>query len=572
MNRNVIIGIVLAIVALGGGGYLYWDDIVNVIPEDYRSYIPGYVAPAPPVVQATDTAAAAGPTVEEYREKVAAIFDAVAQHEGLWLYGDTAWGYSTTLKTLAITYPENSGQKNINVSGKMIWTRIDDWSMWNWRVDLEGNPYGEVNATNSEGTQLRDVGGSKNYEGSPVCERLWYELSNPLWLLPVTNFDLPLSLVEEGEEGTVRLVFANDEAPGQGFYAVRSMTMEVRSEEDNYELVSYTLKLFVDGKIRTHSIRWEKAGDNYILTTDQGRMEVESRTSEGMVLACAGTNPTRYTFAYGEHGFAGVSIALTREDVTYEAELSDVEPLIDPPGEKFLLGAEYKEPDEASVWAQEKMGWRNPGDVAAPTEDSEDENDTGTASPTEVSSSETEDGTDAGRTAQAVNAQEEGDEEEQPAETAQAARPAPAPASAEAEEEEEEEEAPAPAPAPRPAPQPAPRPQPAAQPARQATTATAAAPATGGTAVARPAAPAPYTQAVTAYRGGNLRLAEQKLQQTLRQSPNHAGANYLLGYIYYTRGNYSAAHTYLSRTWRQTRDRQLAAQAQQLLHRMGYPY
>lgn len=573
MNKNIIYGIVLAIVVLGGGGYLYWDDIVNLIPEEYRSYIPGYVAPAPPPVADTAPVTPAEPTVEEYQEKVGDILGAIAENEAAYLFGGTALGYEATIAKLQVTYPADRGVKNIDATGKMLWARADDWSGIDWRLELKGEPVGEMIATSAGGGQLQDVAGSRSHSGPRVIKRLWYEAASPLWLVPVSTMGLKLQKVERGEEeGVVTLTFTPEARPDNGFCEVRSVAITVRGEE--YELVNYTLKMYVDGKIVTHSTDWKREENGYSISIDNGALALKGeRTPEQMVLACEGENPATYTFTYSDSVVSGISVDLKRDGVAYAIELTDIKRITEPlTEERLAVGEAFKDPAGAPEWAAAKLGWKIPAEVPAP----EDEWDGPVAE--EGGDSPAAEGEGAGEESAQANAdaetqaagEEEGEETERPAATAQAARPAPAPAPAEAEEEEE---APAPAPAPRPTPAPAPRPQPAPQPARPATTATAAAPATGSRpAVARPAAPAPYTQAVTAYRGGNLRLAEQKLLQTLRQSPNHAGANYLLGYIYYTRGNYSAAHTYLSRTWRQTRDRQLAAQAQQLLHRMGYPY
>lgn len=569
MNKNVIIGIVLAIVALGGGGFLYWDDIVNVIPEEYRSYIPGYVAP--PVVVATDTGTQQpeAATVEQYRGKLADILDAIANREGAWLLGQAAVGLEGKVGKFAVSYPEAAGRKNIDATGTLSFQRDEDWSWFNYQTELHGTPFDSLHAAMSSGDGAQFVDNSgKCYTGDPAGARLWYEIAGPLWLFPASTYRLELDKVSAGEDETVILVFRAPEPAQQALFAVRGMELVVRGEE--YELVSYTLRLLVDGKQVTRTVRWEQDGDNYKISTDNGMLVVQGeRTDSGMVLACAGDNPASYALTYTDGHLSQLAVSLTHDDVEYNLELAEITLLTElRDGGFYTVKTEFKEPTDVSSWSVATFGWPDVAELQIPDDVPVESTDT------------------AGEMAQAGAAEdgeetpsaEESESEEQPraetssnAQVARQAQPEP-----EAEEEAAEEEA-EPAPAPAPAPQPAPRPQPApARPAprpqpTQATT-TPSATAAGSTATARPAAPAPYTQAITAYRGGNLQLAEQKLLQTLRQSPNHAGANYLLGYIYYTRGNYSAAHTYLSRTWRQTRDRQLAAQAQQLLHRMGYPY
>lgn len=576
MNKKAIYGIVLAAL-LGGTGFLYWDDIAPLI---------GMAPAAPPVVarQAADTAPArpAEPTVEEYQGKIGDILGAIWNREGAFLFGSINGGFEADIKKFAVAYPQEMKRKNLNLTGKLLWSHADDWSEYPCHAQLEGEPVGRIIICSGKGGQVQDVAASRSYAGAVIVERFMYEMMNPLLLFPASYYGFKVTKVEAGEEGIIKLTLEPPARADSGFFAVRQMTIEVRGEQ--YELVSYTLKLFIDGKIVTHTARWQKDGDNFRISTDNGTLVVKGeRTDEQMVLACAGDNPATYTFTYGDSAVTGIAVALKHDGIDYSLELAEISALDDFPGEaQVTVGAAFKNAAAASEWATAKLGWADPASVAAP----EEEGAEGEAGDTTAMAS-AEAGADTAASEEEQPA--EGDEdpnaepEQEAATTTAPAREERATASASRtarqqtpreEPEEPAAEEPAAAPARTAAARATTRPAATVAPTR---TTASTPPTTAGattTTVRRASAPTTtaYTRGVAAYRAGRHLEAETQLLTAVRQQPGNATAQLMLGEIYYGRGDYGRAHAYLSRAAQLSSQSWIGTRARQLLQRMGYPY
>ncbi|HNW93334.1 MAG TPA: tetratricopeptide repeat protein [bacterium] len=636
MNKNAIIGVVV-VALLGGVGYLYWDDIAPLVGLAPEAEAPARtdtapVRPKPKVL-----------TAEEYQGKLGEIFTAIAEREGKFLYGGALNGYEGEIKALTVTYPEAAKRKNINLTGTLAWARNDDWSGVDWRAELKGDPLGEIiMASGGDEGQLQLAEGKKNLQNRPVTERLWFELTRPLWLLPVSHYGFKVTKAEavEDQEGVVRLTLTPEELPGSGFFATREMTLELRGPE--FELVSYGLKMYVDGEVVQHTVKWEKIGGapaeggdseasgggaepeegeakegeaaageeggaaeggtegaaadagneggaadagneggadkggdvTYKITVNDQEFSIKGdRSGEGMELA-AGESGSSYQFTYTDGKLSGLTVESDKDGVKYHLELAGVKPLTAPLDEKrSSIGESFKDPGNAAEWTNKTLDWKFPKDVPVPEgEEVAAEGEGGdTGAQANAANAEGDDenankpeGGDANKPedeGEEVKADEDAD---RPAERATAnnrRREEPA-----AEDEGDDAEADQPKPQRQ---QRQDREQPArtatAAPARQATTSAGATAST--IRAARPASSA-YTLGMKAYREGRGLEAERQLLR----APQTSTSCRVLGEIYYGRGDYSRAHSYLSRTAQLAPQSWEAERARQLLHRMGYPY